>query len=101
MGEKTPDESSRVWDVLTRPLFLNLFIKTDQLEGCTSDGYELAPKKAETGGALIWNYLQRELLREEDEKWVLRCAIACEYILPYIAYRMEKEHRFTTVDRID
>ena len=93
-----PDENSPVWRVLTQPLFLVLYAKTDVLRGRTAAGYPLRPKEAVSGGALIWNYLQRELLRNDQEDWVLRCAVACQQVLPFVAYHMAKNHRFT-IDR--
>ena len=90
-----PPDDSPLWSVLRLPLFLNLYRKTSILNGIENNGYKLDPKPAESGGALIWNYLQRELLRIKDETWVLGCAFACEYILPYIAFKMVQDHRFT------
>ena len=90
-----PPDSSPLWNVLTIPLFLKFYQKTDHLAECTSDGYTLALKESKSDGALIWNLLQRELLRVDSEIWVLRCAFACEYILPYIAFALEQEQRFT------
>ena len=95
LGEQTPRDDSSLWNVLTLPLFLKLYQKNDQLAEYTSDGYTLALKKLRGDGTLIWNVLQRELLRIDREEWVLRCAFACEYILPYIAFVMEQEQRFT------
>ncbi|MGX8706300.1 MAG: SMEK domain-containing protein, partial [bacterium] len=99
-GIMPPADEAEIWNTLVLPLFLTLYVKTDGLATQTASGYPLAVKPPESNGALIWNYLQRELLRkknsgESSETWVMRCAIACEYILPYIAFRMEREHRFT------
>ena len=94
-----PEDSSPIWKDLVYPLFLTLYVKTDRLQGLKPAGYSLAPKQAKSGGALIWNFLQRELLRELDddksEDWVIRCALACEFIIPFIAYRMAKKQRYT------
>ncbi len=95
LGEHAPSDESLLWSVLVRPLFLNLYLKTMFLDGCSCDGYNLAPKKTENGGSLIWNYLQRELLRNNTEFWVIQCAFTCELILPYIAYYMVCKHLFT------
>ena len=98
-GVKPPAIGAKTWETLRLPLFLNLYIKTDRLAEQTADGYPLAVKPPENAGALIWNYLQRELLRQKEEEnneaWVMRCAIACEYILPYIAFHMERKHHFS------
>ena len=90
-----PPDGADIWKTLVYPIFLTLYIKTDGLMGRTVDGYHLAPKETKNGGTLVWNYLQRELLREESEAWVLRCAVACEFILPYIAYQMVKNNTYT------
>ena len=89
-----PLENAPIWKVLCYPLFLTLYLKTGALKGKSSARYPLAPKQADSGGALIWNFLQRELLRQTDEGWVLRCAVACEYLLPRIAWEMTERHSF-------
>ena len=89
-----PPENAPIWKDLRYPLFLTLYLKTGELAGKASAGYPLAPKRADSGGALIWNFLQRELLRQADEGWVLRCAVACEYLLPRIAWEMTERHSF-------
>ena len=96
---KIPSVKSPLWEDLRYPLFLNLYVKTGRLKGKYSAGYPLDVKDANSGGALIWNFLQRELLRhnrdknEKAESWFLRCAVANEFILPYLAYQMVSEHR--------
>ena len=97
--QKVPAENAPVWEDLHYPLFLTLYAKTGRLEEMEALGYPLRVMDADSGGALIWNYLQRELLRHaEDEPskaqdWFLRCAVANEYILPYLAFRMVSEQR--------
>ena len=95
VGRRAPENNSPIWAELAYPHFLMLYIKTNALNGKRSAGYPLRPKTMKSGGALIWNFLQRELLRQDDEEWVLRCAIACEYILPFIAYQMVCNYSFT------
>ena len=92
-GRRIPPKSAPIWKDLRYPLFLMLYLKTGALPK-TWAGYPLAPKRADSGGALIWNFLQRELLRQADEGWVLRCAVACEYLLPRIAWEMTERHSF-------
>ena len=94
-GVELPPAANPVWRVLIYPLFLVLYARGDRLQSCTNLGYPLAPKAAVSGGALIWNYLQRELLRRQEEGWVLSCAVACEYILPSVAFRMARQERCT------
>ena len=95
VGQEAPDDASPVWAVLCRPLFLILYAKTGKIAQSEAEGYPLAFKEAKGPGAIIWNYLQREALRYPDAEWVLRCAKACEYILPIIAYDMLVRHAFT------
>lgn len=90
-----PGTGESIWNNLIYPLFLTLYVKTTVLKESVNSGYPLAIREARNGGALIWNYLQRELMREESEWWVLRCAVACEFIAPAIAYRMVKAHQFS------
>ena len=98
-GRKIPAKGAPVWEDLRYPLFLNLYVRTGRLRGKAPAGYPLRVMDADSGGALIWNFLQRELLRhkadrtEKAEEWVLRCAVANEYILPYLAYRMVARQR--------
>ena len=90
-----PSEQSKIWDFLIYPLFLILYLKTGLLERKTAFGYDLFPKHNDGPGGIIWNYLQRELLKIPSEDWVIRCAVACEFILPRIAYDMVNRNRFT------
>ena len=96
---RIPAKEASIWEVLQYPLFLNLYVRNRGLTKKLPAGYPLCIKNADNGGALIWNFLQRELLRhradksEKAENWVLRCAVANEYFLPNLAYRMVSEHR--------
>ena len=90
-----PPAESGLWDFLVYPLFLTLYRKADCLPQQAARGYPLDPRTGDKPGCVIWNYLQRELLRKKSEKWVLRCAAACEYLLPRAAYEMARSHRFT------
>ena len=93
-GVISPDDSSPIWETLKLPLFLTLYAKTANLYDYTS-GYPIAIKREPVGPAtIIWNYLQRELLRKEEDSWILNCAFACEYISPEIAYKMALLNRF-------
>lgn len=87
-----------IWDILTIPLFLILYVKTGYLPLETPSGYPIDARKAINGGKLIWNYLQRELLRdnrEDLESWAIQCSVACEYIIPRIAYEMAQNNTFS------
>lgn len=103
-GRKVPPSTAPIWRDLRYPLFLNLYIKTGRLNGKSAATYPLRIIASESGGALIWNYLQRELLRFSNapqaraEDWVIRCSVANEFILPYIAYRMVSAQRMDVCD---
>lgn len=89
-----PSEDAEIWNFLIYPLFLTLYLKTEFPE-MTAYSYPLSHKEASGRGGIIWNYLQRELLKIASEAWVIRCAVACEYILPQIAYEMSNHYQFT------
>ena len=102
LGQEVPDDASPVWAMLCRPLFLILYAKTGRIAQKEAEGYPLDFREAKGPGAIIWNYLQREALHYPDESWVLRCAVACEYILPAIAYDMLTRYAFTiSVDKAE
>lgn len=94
-GVEPPPAGSPVWKNLVYPLFLVLYVKTGMLEKQSNSGYAILLRDANGGGSIIWNYLQREMLKKENESWVIQCAVVCEYILPYIAYHMLSEYRYT------
>lgn len=94
-GRPLPPDYDEIWKYLVNSLFLTLYLKTGILDGKEASGYPLMPKHANGRGGIIWNFLQRELLRHTNEAWVIRCAIACEYILPRIAYEMVSQFQFT------
>ena len=89
-----PVDGAAIWETLKLPLFLTLFAKTAKLPKQTVEGYPLSVREVTGQASLIWNYLQRELLREQMGEWPVPCAIACEYIAPYIAYRMAMKNAF-------
>lgn len=93
-GIPIPDDSSRIWETLKFPLFLTLYAKTANLPEKTSSGYPLDVHEPVGQASLIWNYLQREMLRKNEALWPVSCAITCEYIAPYIAYKMAMENKF-------
>ena len=91
-----PEPDAEVWNTIVYPLFLNLYVKAEKLrEQQTWMNYPLKVFDASGPGSLIWNFLQREMLRENDEKWILRCTIACEYVAPTLAYHMLQNDDYT------
>lgn len=94
-GIESPDDNSPIWETLKLPLFLTLYAKTAKLpEHTPTLQYPIAKREPVGPATIIWNYLQRELFRREEDTWVLNCALACEYISPYIAYKMALSNRF-------
>ena len=98
LGQPLPPEDPTAWEILSYPLFLILYAKAGNIVKREAQGYPLSFKEARSKGAIIWNYLQRELLRKPEESWILRCALACEYILPRIAWEMIS-HSSLTIGR--
>ena len=93
---RLPEPGSPAWDTIIYPLFLTLYVKSELLRDQQLwKGYPLMVRDVTGPGSLIWNYLQRELFRQEDEDWILRCALACEYIVPELAYRMLQRYDYT------
>lgn len=94
-GQLLPDKNSIQWDYLIYPLFLTLYIKSGQLQKIPSDNYIGLLKIYETDKStlsgpytLLWNFMQRELCRKQAAEWFVSAALAYEYILPCIAWKM-------------
>ena len=91
-----PEEKKpRLRETIRLPLFLTLYSKTAKLDKETA--FEKCPlhvKEAVGPASLIWNYLQREVLRQQTESDVITCVFSCELIAPYIAYHMATKHMF-------
>ena len=95
-GVRIPESNAPIWETIVYPLFLNLYIKADRLRDQQAwKDYPLNIRGATSPGSIIWNYLQRELLRQEDDQWVLRCALACEYFAPILAHHMLHSYDYT------
>lgn len=91
-----PAPDAPVWKTIVYPLFLNLYVKADRLRNQrTHMNYPLKVRDSIGAGSLIWNFLQRELLRQDNEDWILCCAIASECVAPAIAYHMLKNDDYT------
>lgn len=94
-GVRLPPSDSPIWKTIVYPLFLSLYIKTERLKDQHPwMDYPLRVLDAAGPGSIIWNYLQREMLRQEDEEWILRYALASEYIVPELAYHMLKKNDY-------
>lgn len=95
LKQPLPPENSQLREILTNPFFCDLYLETGSIKQTEAAGYPLAFREARTTGAIIWNYLQRELLRKPSEDWVYSCALACEYIMPRIAWEMVSRNSVT------
>ncbi len=92
---QVPEEKSKLGETIKLPLFLTLYAKTAKLRGKTAlEGCPLHVREAVGPASLIWNYLQREVLRQQTKDDMLICVLSCELIAPYIGYRMEAKHMF-------
>lgn len=90
-----PSDGSPIWEVINYPLMLSLYAQT---EGIRKDCISLLPLKwlsADTAGAIIWNYLQKELYRcwKQGLNPAL-CAMVIEFVTPYIAWKMVENNQF-------
>jgi len=94
-GVSVPEENSSLGKTIVLPLFLTLYAKTANLKGRTVRGYGLSIREPKGPASLVWNYLQRELLRQRTDKAIVDCAFACEHIVPYIAFAMVQNNTFT------
>lgn len=95
-GVRIPELNSPIWNTIVFPLFLNLYIKADRLQNQQAwKDYPLHVIEATGPASIIWNFLQRELLRHEDESWILRCAVSCEYLAPILANYMIQNNEYT------
>ena len=84
-----------VWDVISYPLMLTLYVKTKRVIA-KRDNNLLAWKSVNNAGTLIWNYLQCELWRfQGNSLYMLKCVLSTEFIAPYIAWKMQLQHKFS------
>ena len=85
------------WNIITYPLMLFLYAQTkDAMADENRDGRIQVYKASNSAGAIIWNYLQRELWRyRQNNADVVKCVIAAEFIAPYIAWKMQRDSVFT------
>ena len=85
---KTVPKDQKILELISTPLYLSLYVKSNLMTASDYLGYPLSFRPIRGEGTMTWNYLQRELFRLDSEDWIIRCATACEFILPHIAYEM-------------
>ena len=83
------------WKILDFPLLLTLYAQTERaLRNLNKDEIQEF-RESKNAGAIIWNYLQRELWRfRKHPEEVVKCILATEVIAPFIAWQMQKEGAF-------
>lgn len=79
--------------IMCIPLMLALYVKTELIIRKNEDKL-LEWKKSVSKGAILWNFLQYELLRRLNGQDIVKCVLLTEYIAPYIAWRMVSEQVF-------
>ena len=53
-----------------------------------------------SAGAIIWNYLQREIWRYRNpEVNLVKCVIATEFVAPYVAWKMQKDNNQFSISK--
>ena len=84
------------WNVINFPLMLTLYAQIEKAMGIIDKDEGLQDfKPNNSAGAIIWNYLQREVWRyRKNEIETVKCVIAAEFIAPYIAWQMQKDNKF-------
>ena len=84
------------WKVINYPLMLTLYAQTEKVMALIDKDDDLQDfKPNNSAGAIIWNYLQREIWRFRKNKAnVVKCVLSAEFVAPYIAWKMQKESRF-------
>lgn len=92
-----PPPESPLWTVIDYPLMLALYVQTQALQRRDS-AVPLDWLEAKNAGAILWNYLQRELWRcqsqARDQDAPVNCVLAAELIAPHLAWEMVRNGQF-------
>ena len=96
LGISLPRTKSQ-WNIITYPLMLFLYAQTkDAMADENRDRRIQVYKASNSAGAIIWNYLQRELWRyRQNDADIVKCVLTAEFIAPFIAWKMHKDSVFT------
>ncbi len=94
LGIPHPKKASQ-WRIIDHPLMLSLYANTDEAIR-NHEGTDILDFKASnSSGAIIWNYLQRELWRHQNNHESLaKCIIATEFIAPKLAWEMHLNNNY-------
>ena len=113
-GAEIPAQGDNLWRVINYPLMLTLYthisavrrqygkgLSTSRNEG-SLDMRGVLWRPMNKAGDIIWNYIQKELVRCADDLDVRAedpvmedCAVAILHTAPYIAWRMSREDAFS------
>ena len=96
-GVTPPPEGDPLWTVIDYPLMLVLYTRTQLLQTRPS-AIPLAWRKADSAGAVLWNYLQQELWRchsqARDSGTPTQAVLATERLAPRLAWCMVRRGQF-------
>ena len=82
-------------EVIDHPLMLSLYAQTRKAIDAPHPIEQQTFMESSSAGAIIWNYLQREIGRfQGDPGEIVKCVIANEVIAPYVAWQMLKGDQF-------
>ena len=114
MDAEIPAQGDNLWRVINYPLMLTLYTHISAVRRQYGKGLSTGSRDGSLdmrgvlwrpmnkAGDIIWNYLQKELVRCADELDVRMgdsvmedCAVAILHTAPYIAWRMSREDAFS------
>ena len=96
-GVTPPPEEDPLWTVIDYPLMLVLYTQTRLLQTRPS-AIPLAWRKANSAGAVLWNYLQQELWRCQTQarapETLVQTVLTTECLAPRLAWSMVRQGQF-------
>ena len=96
-GVAPPPEADPLWTVIDYPLMLVLYARTQLLQARPS-AIPLAWRRADSAGAVLWNYLQQELWRCQSQtrnpESPALTVLATECLAPRLAWSMVRQGQF-------
>ncbi|MBR5175054.1 MAG: hypothetical protein IKW89_03875 [Bacteroidales bacterium] len=97
------DGDEILWNLINYPLMLTLYARTEKaIANIDKDTECQSFMPNNSAGAIIWNYLQREIWRyREPPRALVKCVIATEYVAPYIAWKMLKDNNRFSISKRD
>ena len=96
-----PKPSSRTWEFITTPLMLHLYSRSEHIffknskHALVADS-AIQPREPKNAGAIVWNFLQSEILRcSMSHQGVAIPTIATMFLAPFIAYNYRLKNVFS------